>query len=96
MGPVEEEYAKRGVAFLLVNAFDEPAPARAFMEKTGKDRPWVFADGKAIEALGVHMAPCQILVDAEGRVAWTSSMGTLFGGMEAIRGALDGVAAAKK
>ena len=92
MGPVEEEYAKKGYAFLLVNAFDEPAPARAFMEKTGKDRHWAFADEAALKALGVKIAPCQILVDREGRVAWTSSFGSMTDGMAAIRRALDGVA----
>ena len=91
MGPAEEEYGKKGVAFLLVNAFDTPEGARKFMESTGKDRPWAFADEKALEALGVHLAPCQILVDKEGRVAWTSSFGTVFDGMEGIRKALDGV-----
>ena len=95
MGPVEAEYERKGVAFLLVNAFDEPASARAFMEKTGKDRPWAFADEKALGALGVHLAPTQILVDAEGKVAWTSSFGSLSEGVGAVRRALDGVAKAK-
>ena len=88
---MEEEYGKKGVAFLLVNAFDEPGPARAFMEKTGKDRPWAFADEKACEALGVHMAPNQILVDRQGRVAWVSTFGSIFEGKEGFRKALDDV-----
>jgi hypothetical protein len=92
MGPVEEEYGKKGVAFLLVNAFDEPAAARALMDKVGKDRPWAFADEKALQALGIHMAPNQVLVDAQGKVAWTCSFGTMFDGMDAIRKALDAVA----
>lgn len=89
MGPVEEEYEKKGVAFLLVNAFDTPEGARKFIEATGKERPWAFADERAVEALGVKMAPCQILVDKTGRVAWTSSFGSVFEGVEGIRKALD-------
>ena len=89
MGPVEQEYEKKGVAFLLVNAFDTPEGARRVIEETGKERPWAFADEKAVEALGVKMAPCQILVDKTGRVAWTSSFGSVFEGVEGFRKALD-------
>ena len=92
MGPVEQEYEKKGVAFLLVNAFDTPEGARKFIEATGKDRPWAFADEAALKTLGVKMAPCQILVDKTGRVAWTSSFGSVFEGVEGIKKALDGVA----
>ena len=92
MGPIEQEYGKKGVAFLLVNAFDEPAGAKAFIEKNGKDRPWAFADETATKALGVKMAPSQILVDRSGKVAWTSSFGSVFEGVEGFRKALDGVA----
>jgi hypothetical protein len=92
MGPVEEEYAKKGYAFLLVNAFDDAAAARAFMAANGKDRPWAFADEAALKALGVHMAPTQVLVDREGKVAWTSSFGSMSEGLPAVVRALDGVA----
>ena len=95
MGPVEGEYEKKGVAFLLVNGFEDEAPGRAFMAAVGKDRPWAFADAAALEALGVHMAPTQVLVDREGRVAWTSSFRSMHEGVPAFRRALDQVVAGK-
>lgn len=94
MGPLEEEYGKKGVAFLLVNAYEDEAAGRAFMQANGKDRPWAFADEAALKSLGVHMAPTHILVDRQGRVAWTSSFGSLFDGVGSIRKALDSVATA--
>jgi hypothetical protein len=95
MGPLEEEYAKKGVAFLLVNCFEDEASGRAFMAAEGKDRPWAFADAAALEALGVHLAPTQVVVDREGRVAWTSSFGSIQEGVGAFRKALDPVVAGK-
>ena len=94
MGPIEQEYGKKGVAFLLVNAFDDAAGARAVIEMVGTDRPWAFADDAAVKALGVKMAPSQILVDKDGKVAWTSSFGSVFEGVEGFRKALDAVAKA--
>jgi len=91
MGPLEEEFGRKGVAFLLVNAYDEPASAKAFVDATGKDRPWAVADEAALQALGVHAAPTQVLVDREGRVAWTSSFGTMSEGQVAFRKALESV-----
>jgi len=95
MGPLEEEYGKKGIAFLLVNAFEDEAAGRTFMEKSGMDRPWAFADAEGLEALGVHMAPTQVLVDGEGRVAWTSSFQSITEGVPAFRRALESVVAAK-
>jgi hypothetical protein len=95
MGPVEEEYGRKGVAFLLVNCYEDAAAGRAFMEKEGMDKPWAFADAAALDALGVHAAPTQVVVDREGRVAWTSSFGTLQEGVAAFRKALDPVVAGK-
>lgn len=96
MGPLEEEYGRKGVAFLLVNAFEDEASGRAFMTAEGKDRPWAFADAASLQALGVHIAPTQVLVDREGRVAWTSSFQSIREGVPAFRRALDQVVAEKK
>ncbi len=93
MGPLEEEFEKKGVAFLLVNGFEDEASGRAFMAAEGKDRPWAFADAAALEALGVHLAPTQVLVDREGRVAWTSSFSSIREGVPAFRRALERVVA---
>jgi hypothetical protein len=95
MGPVEEEYEKKGVAFLLVNCFEDEASGRAFMAAEGKDRPWAFADAASLQALGIHLAPTQVLVDREGRVAWTSSFGSMNEGVPAFRRALEQVVAGK-
>ena len=94
MGPLEEEYGKKGVAFVLVNAYEDEAAGRAFMQANGKDRPWAFADEAALRSLGVHMAPTHILVDRRGRVAWTSSFGSINEGAGAIRRALASVVTA--
>ena len=91
MGPLEDEYAKKGVAFLLVNSFEDEAAGRAFMAANGKDRPWAFADAAALQALGVHQAPTQVLLDRRGRVAWTSSFGSISRGVDGIRPALESV-----
>ena len=95
MGPLEEEYGKKGVAFLLVNCFEDEASGRAFMAAQGKHGRWAFADAAALDALGVHMAPTQVLVDRDGKVAWTSSFSSIREGIPAFRRALDGVVATK-
>jgi hypothetical protein len=43
----------------------------------------------------VRMAPCQILLDAQGKVAWTSSFGSFTEGIGGIRKALESVVATK-
>ncbi len=91
MGPLEEEYGKKGVAFVLVNAYEDEAAGRAFMKADVKGRSWAFADEAALRSLGVHMAPTHILVDRRGRVVWTSSFGSISEGAGAIRKALDSV-----
>lgn len=91
MGPLEEEFGKKGVAFLLVNAFEDPAAGRAFAAKEGWKAPVAFADDAALRALGVRAAPSQILVAADGTVAWTSSFSTMMEGIPALRRALEDV-----
>jgi hypothetical protein len=95
MGPLEAEYEKKGVAFLLVNGFEDEAKGRAFMAAEGKDRPWAFADEAALKTLGIHVAPTQVLVDREGRVAWTSDFSSISEGVPAFRRALEKVVAGK-
>ena len=95
MGPMEEEYEGKGVAFLLVNCQQPEADGRAYISTVEGKRHWAFADDAAMKALGIRTAPAQVLVDREGRVAWTSSFGSLSEGVPAMRRALDGVLAAK-
>jgi hypothetical protein len=92
MGPLEEEYGKKGVAFLLVNCKEDEAAGRAFIAAQGKHGRWAFADDAALDALGVHIAPTQVLVDRDGKVAWTSSFSSIQEGIPAFRRALEKVA----
>ncbi len=94
MSPREQEYADKGVEVLAVNAFENPAAGRAFIEGTDLELHWAFADDTFTEAMGIEGVPSQVILDAEGRVAWTSSLGTLFGGADAVYAALDEVLAA--
>ena len=89
MSDFEEEYRKKGVEFLAINAFEEEAAGRAFIAEAGLDYHWAFADSDTLRALGVEMIPAQIIVDREGRVAWVSSMTSISRGVDAIRDALD-------
>ena len=78
MSDFEEEYKKKGVEFVAVNAFEDEEAGRAFI-----------ADADALRALGVAMVPAQIIVDREGKVAWVSTMTSISEGADAIREALD-------
>lgn len=91
MSPREEEYAAKGVQILAINALEDPAAGRAWIEKSELDLHWVFADAAAIEAFDVSMVPTQVIIDRNGNVAWTSSLKSLTGGADAIFEALDEV-----
>jgi len=89
MSDFEEEYKKKGVEFVAVNAFEDEEAGRAFIEASDLDYRWVFADADVLRALGVAMIPAQIIVDREGNVAWVSTMTSIGEGADAIREALD-------
>jgi hypothetical protein len=91
MSEFEAEYEKKGVTFLCVNALEPPEAGRAWIETSGLDFDWAFADQPALDALGVKMVPTQLILDKDGKVAWKSSFGSITGGPEAIRTALDEV-----
>lgn len=91
MSPREEEYASKGVEILAVNAFEDPADGRAWIEQSDLHYRWAFADAAVTEAFGVATVPSQIILDREGRVVWASSLGSLAGGADAIFEALDDV-----
>lgn len=84
MSPREEEYKQKGVEFLAINAFEPPEKGKAFIEASGLHYRWAFADEAATEAFGVSGVPCQMLVDREGRIVWTSSLTTIPGGADVI------------
>jgi peroxiredoxin len=91
MSEFEAEYEQKGVAFLAVNAFEDPARGRAFIAESGLDYRWLWADTAALEALGVAMVPAQIILDRDGKVAWVSGLFSVNEGAAAIREALDEV-----
>ena len=93
MSPREKEYTDKGVEILAVNAFESPDAGKAFIEGTDLDMHWAFADETFTEAMGIEGVPSQIIIDGEGQVVWTSSLGTLMGGADAVYAALDEVLA---
>ena len=93
MSTFEDAYRAKGVAFLTVNAFEPLEAGRAFVKETDLHYTWLRAEAEALEALGVRGVPAQIILDREGRVAWTSSFTSVAGGAEALREALDQVLA---
>jgi len=90
MSAFEPDYEERGVVFVTVNAYEPRAQGRAFAEANDDlHYTWLRAEPADLEALGVKGIPSQIILDREGKVAWTSSLGSLRGGGDAIREALD-------
>ena len=89
MSPREHEYEEKGVTIVAVNAFEDPAVGRAFMESGELDYTWAFADAETTEALGVATVPTQVLIDRDGKVVWTSSFTSLMGGADAVFEAID-------
>lgn len=91
MSPREEEYRAKGVEILAINAFEDPQAGREWIDASGLHFRWAFADAAMTEALGVETVPTQIILDRDGRVAWTSGFTSLMGGADAVYAALDGV-----
>ena len=89
----EQEYKDKGVEILAINAFEDPQDGKDWIAGEGADLHynWVFADDETAGALGVDAVPMQILLDREGKVAWSSSMASQFGGADAVFEALDEV-----
>jgi hypothetical protein len=93
MSEFEHEYQEQGVVFVAVNSFEPPERGRAFVDQTDLDYVWWWADRPTCAKLGVQILPTQIVLDRQGKVAWTSSMATLREGAPAIRRVLDEVLA---
>jgi hypothetical protein len=91
MSPREEEYREKGVQILAINAFEDPQVGRDWIASSGLDFRWAFADESVTQAFGVATVPTQILLDRDGRIAWTSNVTSLFGGANAVFEAIDGV-----
>jgi len=89
MSPREAEYEEKGAVILAVNALEDPAAGKAWIEECGLDMQWVFADAAVTEAFGVSAVPSQVLVGKDGTVVWTSSFSSLMGGAEAILAQVD-------
>jgi peroxiredoxin len=89
MSQREEEYKAKGVEIVAVSVFEEQSVAREWMASSGLDYRWTFADDSVTEAFGVDAIPTQILLDREGRVVWTSSLTSVFGGADAVFAAID-------
>jgi hypothetical protein len=85
----KQDYKDRGVEIVAVNVFEDPQVVREWIASSGLDYRWAFADAAAREALGIEAVPAQVILDRDGKVAWTSSMTSLFGGADAVFAALD-------
>ena len=91
MSPRKAEYQDKGVEILAINAFESPQLGRDWIASSDLHYRWAFADEALTEAFGVATVPTQIILDREGKVAWTSNLVSLTGGADAIFEALDGV-----
>jgi hypothetical protein len=86
----EEEYKRKGVEIIAINAFEDPQLGRDWIASSDLHYRWAFADESVTAAFGVESVPAQIILDRDGNVAWTSSLTSLFGGADAVFAALDG------
>lgn len=89
MSPHESAYKEKGVEMIAVNAFEDPAVSKQWIASSGLDLHWAFASAEVTDAFGVAQVPTQIILDREGKVAWTSSFSSLIGGSDAILAELD-------
>ncbi len=85
MGELKKEFRKKGVEFVAVNVQDSEERARAFIAESGLDYTWVRADDAEASDAGISNVPALIVVDADGNVAWRSSLLTLVRGPEVLR-----------
>jgi len=70
--------------FLAVNAFEPLEQALAFTAKTDLHYTWLRADKQALETLKIKAIPSQIILDRQGKVAWTSSLASLTKGADGV------------
>lgn len=90
---VWQEYRPSGVEIYSVDT-DDPGPAREpqvreFLLQNRLDFPVVLDDGEASRAFSVASLPTLMLLDKQGKVAW-SHVGALTGSLETdLRAALD-------
>jgi thiol-disulfide isomerase/thioredoxin len=88
-----QEYKVRGLDIYSVDT-DDPSPdrdaqVREFLMQNGLTFPVVLDDGRASEAFSVASIPTMVLVDRQGKVAW-SHVGALSGPREVeLRAAID-------
>jgi thiol-disulfide isomerase/thioredoxin len=90
---VWQEYKPSGVDLYSVDTDDETpdrdAQVREFLLQNGLTFPVVLDDGHAAEAFLVQSLPTMVLVDRQGRIAW-SHVGALTGSRETeLRAAID-------
>jgi len=89
MSDREDEYHDKGVEILAVNAFEDSQQAKDWIASADLPYTWAFANESQAETLGVKSVPTQIILDREGKVVWTSSMMSLFGGADEVYEELD-------
>lgn len=89
MSTLHAEYAGKRIRILAVNAFEPVDQARGFIEASSHPYEWMFAEKSATDALGIKAVPTQILIDPDGKVVWTSSLGSISQGVAGVRAALD-------
>jgi len=95
-----QEYKPSGVEIYSVDtddaSADREAEVREFLLKNGLTFPVVLDDGRASEAFSVKSLPTLLLLDKQGKVAW-SFVGALNAPGEAeLRAAIDQALAEKK
>lgn len=88
-----QEYKASGVELYSVDT-DDPSPdrdsqVREFLLKNGITFPVVLDDGRATEAFAVASLPTLVLVDRQGKMAWSYVGALTASGEGDLRAALD-------
>lgn len=75
-----ETYGKQGVAFLGIDTRDDKAQAAAYISTAGVGYPSLFDDdsetmlSKLAGIVPLDSVPTTVIIDRDGRVAWTAPM----------------------
>lgn len=69
---LHDEFAEKGLEVLAISLDKAPGPAKQFIAKQGSTFPALFdASQKAAVGYGVRSIPSTVIVDAEGKVAFS-------------------------
>ena len=69
---MQAEHGDRGLAVLGVHSQEDPAALASFVKEHGVVHRILVDDGSAFRDYGITGIPFTVLLDREGRIAWTT------------------------